>query len=194
MNRLGWLTALLRADVATFVAINSRLGAGVVGNAFALVTHLGDWGAVWLLLCALILWRGHGSDESHRTVVLTITGMLFAELVTWLAKDAVGRPRPYEVLPHVRLLVVPPGGYSFPSAHAMRSFVAAGVLSRYLSNRRWSPYALAALIAFSRIVVGVHFPGDVLAGALIGLLIAWLFSRLGVVWRRSVTDGRGGDP
>lgn len=190
MNRIGWLTALLRADVAPFVAINSRLGVGLAGNAFALITHLGDWSAVWLLLCALILWRGHGGDESRRTVVLTITGMLVAELMTWLAKDAVGRPRPYEVLPHVRLLVAPPGGYSFPSAHAMRSFVAAGVLSRNLGNRRWSLYVLAALIAFSRIVVGVHFPSDVLAGGLMGLLIGWLFSRLGVVWRRSVTEDR----
>ena len=72
----------------------------------------------------------------------------------------------YEIL--VRRL----GDYSFPSGHTSASFAAATAI--YAIDRRWgaAAYVLAALIGFSRLYLGVHFPTDVLAGAVVGILAA----------------------
>ncbi len=86
------------------------------------------------------------------------------------------RPRPFLALEHVRLLVPEPSSYAFPSGHTTSSFaVASGAV---LSARRfigkvpiwgWGMLGLAALISYSRIYVGVHWPTDVAAGALLEL-------------------------
>jgi membrane-associated phospholipid phosphatase len=82
----------------------------------------------------------------------------------------------------VRLLVAGSKSASFPSSHAWNSFTAATIVSHFYSRPVGVFFlALAALVAFSRIYVGLHYPIDVLAGALLGLLSGTLFVR---GWRR----------
>ena len=71
---------------------------------------------------------------------------------------------------------------SFPSGHAALVFVTAVILHRLYGKRLWVLYPLAFLIAFSRIYVGAHFPSDVLAGALIGIVVGLIFSKK-VLWK-----------
>ncbi len=179
------IQTLIKADHALFALFNTKLSGGIVGQFFVLMTRLGDWAAIWLIICALVLWRNRGDEESHRTVVLTIAALLVSELVTGVLKNAIGRMRPEQVLGHVTLLAGKATTYSFPSAHTVRSFAAATVLSRHYRRRRWPLYALATLIGVSRIVVGLHFPSDVAAAATIGLLIGWAMLGIGTEWERA---------
>ena len=88
-----------------------------------------------------------------------------------LLKPLVARTRPYDLLGY-EILVRRLGDYSFPSGHTSASFAAATAI--YAIDRRWgaAAYVLAALIGFSRLYLGVHFPTDVLAGAVVGILAA----------------------
>lgn len=88
-------------------------------------------------------------------------------------KNIVARTRPYEVIEGLRILVERQSDFSFPSGHSCASFASAFVYFR-MAPKKWGIPALilAALIAFSRLYVGVHYPTDVIAGILIGILSA----------------------
>ena len=95
-----------------------------------------------------------------------------------LLKPLVGRARPFQSDGSVALLVSSPGDFSFPSGHTGASFAAAAVMFFGRSSLWGWALALAALIAFSRLYLYVHYPSDVLAGALLGILTGWLMWRL----------------
>lgn len=118
-----------------------------------------------------------------RAVVISIASVVLAEYIQHVLKTNVERLRPCHVIEGVRLLVRCPEGYSMPSGHAFSSFAFATPLF-YLTRRyisliaRLYPLALATLIAYSRPYVGVHYPSDIAVGALLGALIAIMFSVL----------------
>jgi membrane-associated phospholipid phosphatase len=97
--------------------------------------------------------------------------VLLAEGVQSALKVWVERDRPPLDNPEPAPLVALPSTYSFPSGHAVVAFACATVISFAVPRLRWPLYALAALVAFSRVYVGVHFPGDVAAGAVIGVAL-----------------------
>ena len=88
-----------------------------------------------------------------------------------LIKNAVARPRPFDTYTQIIPLITRPKDYSFPSGHTCASFAVALVCLRMLPGK-WGilPVVLAGMIAFSRLYLGVHYPGDVLAGFLVALL------------------------
>ncbi len=108
-------------------------------------------------------------------MLLTASCVWTADLLALAIKAGVERPRPSITVPQADPLIGA-GGWSFPSGHATTAFAGAVALS-YLW-RRAAPlfFLLAAAIAFSRVYVGVHYPGDVLAGAALGSLVglAWV--------------------
>jgi undecaprenyl-diphosphatase len=107
-----------------------------------------------------------------RTTGLVIASVWATDLVASLLKVAVDRPRPFDRIPEADPLLGGIVGNSFPSAHAATS--AAGALILSLVAPRAAPYfaLLAGSIAFSRIYIGVHYPLDVLAGTVLGFLVA----------------------
>ena len=128
------------------------------------LTYVGTWGAVWLVIAALV------AAFSRRWQVLLWVSVadVAAQLSTDVLKAVIHRDRP-----RVHTLVSQPHSHSFPSGHAASSFACAFVLATFAPRLRAPLYILAALIAFSRVYVGVHFPLDVLAGAGLGLLLGW---------------------
>ena len=104
-----------------------------------------------------------------------------------------GRPRPAAALePDPEPLVDLPATYSFPSGHATVSFACATVLALAVPRLRVPLFVLAALISFSRVYVGVHYPLDVLAGAVLGVAIAIALRTLAAALRRSAPGTRQG--
>lgn len=117
--------------------------------------------------------------------LLVATTALTTNVVTSLFKYAVQRDRPPTVVLDPEPLVGVPTTSSFPSGHTSMSFACAYVISRLAPRLTVFVYVLAALIGFSRIYVGVHFPLDVLAGAVAGLLVARALLMLLEALRRS---------
>jgi undecaprenyl-diphosphatase len=101
-----------------------------------------------------------------RVLALVVAADLVAQLTTDLIKLAIHRSRP-----RVPTLIPEPHSHSFPSGHAASSFACAVVLAACLPRWRVAFYVLAALIAFSRAYVGVHYPLDVIAGSVWGVVI-----------------------
>lgn len=121
---------------------------------------------LWLLL----LTRG-GTNGRIAALLLIPTIALSDQLNSSWLKFIIERQRPCHELPDVRLLVSCGSGLSFPSSHAVNNFAAALVLSYFLPRWTWAFLTFAVVVAFSRIYVGVHYPSDVLAGAVVGLAI-----------------------
>jgi undecaprenyl-diphosphatase len=99
--------------------------------------------------------------------------ILLAESISGALKVWVKRDRPRLSHPLPEPLLESPSTYSFPSGHATVSFACAAVLALAVPRLRVPLFALAALISFSRVYVGVHYPFDVLAGAVLGLLLGF---------------------
>ncbi len=93
-------------------------------------------------------------------------------------KEMIGRIRPCAVLENVRMLTDCNTSYSFPSTHAVNIFAAAFFMSQPFPRLAPVLYAIAAVVAYSRVYIGIHYPFDVIGGAAIGLLIAWPMRRL----------------
>ena len=114
-------------------------------------------------------------------VAVLVSGLI-GEAVSAQIKHVVGRRRPPLVDHDIVALVHLPRTSSFPSGHATTAFAAATALALLCPRLRLPAFALAALIAFSRVYLGVHFPSDVITGAALGTLIgaatAWLVTRL----------------
>jgi membrane-associated phospholipid phosphatase len=128
-------------------------------------SRAGEHGAVWLALGA----AGCALDRPRRARWARATGVVAGTFaLNTVLKLLVRRPRPE--LPGLPALTSTPTKLSFPSAHASTSFAGAGLYSRLGLPAR-PLYALAVLLAASRLYLGVHYPSDVLAGALLGTAV-----------------------
>lgn len=135
-------------------------------------TQLGDNGIVWIVIALLCICF----KKSRRCGILMGVTMLFClALGNGVIKNLVARPRPFQVLENLEILIIPqPSEYSFPSGHTMHGMAAAVTI--FLHNRKAGAAALlgAVVIAFSRMYLFVHFPTDILGGAVIGTLAAFM--------------------
>lgn len=151
--------------------IQSHLRSDVLDFIMPLITKLGNGGILWICLSLiLILFR-----KTRKTgIAMAVSLVLEVLCCNIILKPFVARPRPCDVNTAVQLLVPHPTDYSFPSGHTGASFAAASALF-FSKNRLWIPsLILAVLIGFTRLYLYVHYPSDVLAGALIGIMLGWL--------------------
>ena len=142
----------------------------VLDAIFKFITHLGDEGIIWIVLTLVLLCfkktRRYGIVMGISLVVGTVIG-------NFALKNIIARPRPFTVNSDMlaNLIVTPPDSYSFPSGHTLSSFECATAL--FMCNKKMGIPALilAALIGFSRNYLYVHYPTDVIVGALLGIAI-----------------------
>lgn len=134
-----------------------------------LISKLGNGGIIWLVLSGLLC-----VFPKYRKAGVTMLTALALDvlLCNVMLKPLVGRMRPFTVNTGVELLINAPKDFSFPSGHTAASFAAAFALL-FVKNKLWIPsMILASLIAFSRLYLYVHYPTDVLAGILLGLIVS----------------------
>lgn len=154
--------------------IRTNLRTGWLDWLMPKITSLGNGGIFWILAAILLLlWKPH-----RRCGITLLAGLGWGGIICYLLKNLVGRARPCWINSGIDMLITVPGDYSFPSGHTCVSIAAAVILYRY--DRRFGIPALlvAAAIAFSRMYVYVHFPTDVLTGAVLGLAAAVLAEKL----------------
>ena len=128
-------------------------------------THLGDMGFLWISIGIIMLL--FKKTRKHGIVLLFSIGIC-ALVSLVIMKPFFGRMRPYEIR-GIEPKIAPPGGSSFPSGHTASSFGAAYAV--YLYDKRWGvlAFAVAAIIAFSRMYFLVHYPTDIIMGVFVGM-------------------------
>ena len=168
-------------DARIYIAVNALPHPRWLYKVTDAITVVFNGGWIWLgatVAAALVGVPG------ARRAALRLSLPLLA--TTWIVEHPVKsffrRQRPF--IDIVRALVVgkKPGTWSFPSGHTASSFAAATILSRCWPERKAFFFGLASLVGFSRIYAGAHYPGDVAAGATLGVGLAsavrWLVSRI----------------
>ena len=161
------ITSLQVWDSRWFFWLNHSLQNPVLDWLMPRVSELGSGGFVWLFAAFGLALFGKGNGRK-----MAFLGML-ALLIAWffgneLLKSWFARPRPFLTLADVRLLVDKPGDFSFPSGHTTISFAPAVAFYRKDKAIGVAALFLAGIIGFSRIYVGVHYPLDVVGGAVVG--------------------------
>lgn len=160
---------LLSADTALLDAVYS-LKCPFLDTVMPLISAPGDGGAVWILLTLVLMLFKKTRKTAYTMALALAAGLILGNLIL---KPLIARPRPYEFNPSVTLLVGRLEDYSFPSGHTLASFEAATVLLLRHRAKAIPAVILAALIAFSRLYLYVHYPSDVLGGILLGVAIAF---------------------
>ena len=165
MNILDWLQNL-DAGILLFIQEHMRIEA--LNGFWKAITF---WGKVWLGLGLLLLIPKKTRKIGLTALFSILIGFLITNVVL---KNWIARPRPYITVSSIYPLIPKPREFSFPSGHACVSFASAFIYYRMAPKKYGIPaMVLAGLIAFSRLYVGVHYPGDVLGG----ILAAWVGSR-----------------
>lgn len=135
------------------------------------LTLLSNGGAVWLLTAGGLLC----TKKYRRQGLLLLGGLAVGVLVGNVClKNLIASPRPCWLDSSVRLLIADPTDYSFPSGHTLSSVIGATILTKTDRRFGYAAIPLAALIAFSRLYLYIHFPSDVLAAAVLGVMIGEL--------------------
>lgn len=155
------------------------------------ITHEENW--VFPILLLLLFLGIKGGKRGKITLLLLIIALSITDsLCAQVLKPLFERIRPSHLnIEGINLLVSKGGKWSMPSNHAANMFALSVVLSYFYQKTSLAIYSLALLIAFSRVYVGVHFPGDVIAGAFIGYITSWLALTLWVILKmRELKKGR----
>jgi membrane-associated phospholipid phosphatase len=161
--------AIARVDLAGYRVARTRFHGAGTERAVATFSKTGEHAAIWFVLGGV----GSALDARRRERWLRGTAAVaVAYLVNTAIKLAIRRPRPaFDDLPP---LVTTPTQLSFPSAHAASSFAAAHAFAPLVGPFAAPLRALAATMAASRLYLGVHYPSDIVAGALLGTVVGGL--------------------
>ncbi len=156
-------------DWSVLDMIQAHLTCGFMDVFMRVVSSLADAGLIFFAAAGLLMiFKGY-----RRCSVNILICMAGAAVVAFLImKPLIARERPCWLNEDIQLLVAVPQDYSFPSAHTLYSFMVATVIFMYDRRIGIPSLVLAALIGFSRLYLYVHFPTDVLCGALLGVSFA----------------------
>ena len=142
---------------------------------FATVSRLGD-GIFWYgLMVALLLMQGTTAIPTVGRMLLT--GLVGLLLYKWLKAKTI-RPRPWARDALIQRRAAPLDEYSFPSGHTLHAVAFSLIVVAHAPALAWLVLPFAGLVAISRVALGLHYPSDVLAGAMIGAGLAWVALRL----------------
>ena len=155
------------------------------------ITNKNNW---TLPIFSLILILGFLSGKRGKiALVLLIVSLSLTDLIcAQILKPYFERLRPSHInLEQINLLVSKGGKWSFPSNHAANSFAFATVLSYFFDHKKTTLFTTASIIAYSRVYVGVHYPLDIIFGAIIGYALSWIVLSLWVIIKmRELKRGR----
>ncbi len=178
---------LYSIDKAIFFFINRSLSNPVLDWIMPLLTDLNRKKPVIIIVGLLWIWLMIKGGRTGRTagILLVLTIIVSDQVSSSLLKNMVARLRPCSVLQGVRLLVDCGSGYSFPSSHAVNNFAGATILARFYRKYAWGWFSFATLIALTRPYVGVHYPSDIVGGAIVGIACA-----LGMIAAWEIVDSK----
>lgn len=177
---------MMNINEGLFIYINQHMQNSVLDMIMPMITHFG--GFIWLLLIVLAIFlyaKVTKRDALKKVAAIALVALLFSDLIALLLKQIVQEPRPFMSLENVRLLIPESDPCSFPSGHATSTLAVVSIFLLNMENLAKKHHVIidiallifAIVIMFSRIYVGVHYPFDVLCGALIGIAGALIVNK-----------------
>jgi len=176
-------------DVTVFYFINNTLSNPFFDKVFPFLTELKNWYIAYIILFVIMITKG---GRSGRIAAIVMVFLITAsdQLSSSLLKSLFERIRPCNALENVNILVTCTESFSFPSSHAVNNFAAAIFFTMLFPKYKIWFFTVAVLQAFSRPYVGVHYPSDVLGGAVIGLVIGYFFGWIALRINKYFTEKR----
>ena len=180
----------MNVNDSLFYFINHNFQNPIFDTVLPFITHLGGFkGMIIIILVILIYAKLKNKTNLFKITLLALLALLFSDLITLIVKIYINKPRPYTVLSNVRLLVSPEDFSSFPSGHSTSTLSVVTVFIIHIKKltEKYNKVICVFLIifmmmiVFSRVYVGVHYPFDVLAGAIIGFTGALFINKLNEV-------------
>jgi undecaprenyl-diphosphatase len=163
------IDALHAIDTHVFLWINHWPHAYLFDSFAHLLSGVEAWGVIWVLIILVLFFREEIRDRIF--FIPFVAAAFFIGLSEVALKWIVARPRP--TVDMGAIMYASAENYSFPSTHATAAFAFAYVCARVDPAIRVWVYILASLIGLSRVYLGVHYPFDILAGAILGIIIGW---------------------
>ena len=178
-------------EASIILWIQENIRAPWLDGVWLFITHLGDEGYLWIAMgIVLLFWKK--TRPIGFTVLLSL--LLDFLIINVTLKDLVARPRPFVVNEAIQPLITDVNPYkSFPSGHSGGSFSAMFALCRWVPKKIGIPaLLLAALVALSRLYVGVHYPTDILAGCLVGFICSFLAYKIVKMVQKKIEEKKNG--
>ncbi|WP_165747796.1 phosphatase PAP2 family protein [Cellulophaga sp. Z1A5H] len=169
---------LLTWDRETFIYLNS-LGIEEYDQFWSIATNISTWIPLYVLFLFLVMYK-RSKKEKIQKILTAVLMLLFVLLLTGVTKELVGRIRPSadaEINTLIRI-IKGSNGFSFFSGHSAYSFALTTIVVLFIKDTfkwSWAFYIWPIFLAFSRIYVGVHYPVDLITGAIVGILSGNLF-------------------
>lgn len=166
-------------DLSIFYFINHTLSSGFLNRFFSIITNVNNWYIAYIILLGISFFKGgkKGKIAAVGVILLIIfTDQTSANII----KELIRRVRPCNALIDVITPLGCTGSFSFPSNHALNNFAAAVFYYRLFPKLKWVLFITASLVALSRVYLGLHYPSDILGGALLGILFGYLFAEAAI--------------
>ena|ERR1039457_3892441 len=177
---------LYNIDLSIFYFFNHTLSIPVFDKFFSLITNVNNWYLTYVILLLISFIKGGRKGKITAIGVLIL--IVFTDQVnSHILKDLVHRLRPCMILPDAYTPIGCTGTFSFPSTHAFNNFAAATFIYRFFPKLKWALFITAVLISVSRIYLGLHYPSDVLSGAILGSIIGYYFASLVQMIEKRIT-------
>ena len=170
-RRLPLLERLVAGESGWCLRVNRVCAGGPVRRVFAAVSRLGD-GVFWYVLMGAMVVLD-GLDGLAASIHLALSGLIALALYKGL-KRWTRRPRPFASDRRIHAWVAPLDEFSFPSGHTLHAVAFSLVAIAHYPALAWLLVPFTAAVATSRVVLGLHYPSDVLAATVIGAGLAWL--------------------
>ncbi|MCZ7603385.1 MAG: phosphatase PAP2 family protein [Melioribacteraceae bacterium] len=171
---------LYQIDVALFYLFNHTLSNPLFDKFFPFITEVKHWYLVYVIMFFLLLIKGGklGRISAIGAILLIV---LTDQFSSFFLKNLVERIRPCNELPDVNILAGCTGSFSFPSSHAVNNFAVAVFFTILFPKYKWALFTIATLLALSRVYCGVHYPSDIIGGAIIGSLFGYILAKVALI-------------
>lgn len=164
-NHMQLLHRLAYIDQQLFLILAQLSRRKLAADIAKLLSKTGD--GYLQVIVPLLIWTLLG-DSADLFLLLTIAAFIVERGLYWLLKNGLKRQRPPRALPTFNALITASDEFSFPSGHTSAAFLLVVLIVSFTATPAAPLVAWACMVAASRIILGVHFPADVIAGAILG--------------------------
>jgi undecaprenyl-diphosphatase len=166
---------LYNIDLSIFYFFNHTISTPFLDKFFSLITNVNNWYIAYIILLLISFIKGGRAGKIAAIGVLILIAIT-DQVNSVLIKELFHRARPCMVLPDAITPMGCTGTFSFPSSHAFNNFAAATFIVRFFPRLWGALFITAVLVSISRIYLGLHYPSDVLGGAILGSVMGYLFA------------------